>query len=155
MAVTLEDSGFTELDRDLEEFRQLLRRRVRSAVRTALGDIVGLPALHLVGVLSQNGPMSPSELAARLEIRTSTMTAHLDRLEELGWAARESGPVGPSRLRVVLTADGARAHERYVEARRRVVRDLLAPLAPEQMQDLARALRALVAAQNLASEGEE
>ena len=134
------------LDRDLEEFRRHLRVRLRRAVRNSLGQSAGSPAFHIVEKLVSTGPLSPAELAAAMEVRTSTMAAHLDRLEELGWAQRGPAGSGTNRVRVWATPAGRRACEQYAALRRGVLSALLEPLGPEHLEAFAAALRLCVQA---------
>lgn len=127
------------VDAELEEFRRSLRAGLRRAVRGSLGQSVGGPAFQIVATLAAGGPLSPAELAAAMEVRTSTMAAHLDRLEELGWVERE--PAGPNRVRVRATAAGRRAAEEYAKLRRQVLATLLSPLDPERLETLGEILR--------------
>ncbi len=143
----MSDVMWEMLDRDLEEFRRRLRVQVRRAVREVIGEGVGSPAFHIIEALTRRGPMSPSDLASALQVRTSTMTTHLDRLEDLGWVRREAAAPGTNRVRVLVTEAGLGAIERYVALRRGVLHDVLAPLPPEQVRSLAQALHACVQAQ--------
>jgi DNA-binding MarR family transcriptional regulator len=143
----MSDAIWETLDRDLEEFRRRLRVQVRKVMREALGEGVGSAAFHIVEALERRGPMSPSDLASALQVRTSTMASHLDRLEELGWLRREAASPGTNRVRVLVTPSGRSAIERYVVLRRGVLRDVLAPLPPQQVAALAQALHACVQAQ--------
>ena len=139
------------VDAGLEEFRRCLRVRVRRAVRESLGLGVGGAAFRIIETVLLRGPLSPSELAAVLEVRTSTMAAHLDRLEELGWARRE--PAGTNRVRVSITDAGRGALEHYVSLRRAVLAEVLRPLSPRQAAHFARLLRVCVAGQDGAATG--
>lgn len=132
------------LDTDLEEFRRRLRVRVRRAMRDVQGEGVGSPAFHIVEALVSRGSSSPSELASLLEVRTSTMAAHLDRLVELKWVHREAAATGSNRVRVAVTALGKEAHERYVAARQEVLLEVLRPLTQAQQLCLADALHTCV-----------
>jgi len=140
------------LDADLEEFRRCLRVRVRRAVRESLGLTVGGPAFRIVEALAAGGSASPSELAAALEVRTSTMAAHLDRLEELGWVRRE--PAGTNRVRVLATDAGRVALDQYVSLRRAALAEVLRPLSPEEMAGFAGLVRACVKGNGLDAEGQ-
>ncbi len=124
------------LDRTFEELRRRWRVRLRRATREALGDGVGLRAFPLLEQLSEHGPLSPTDLAQRLELRTSTIAAHLDRLEESGWAAREGQ--GRKGVLVRATAEGEAAHRRYLDVRRTMLAEIVAPLTGSDVQALSR-----------------
>lgn len=125
-----------ELDRNLETFRRRLRTRVRRALRESVGDGPGGGAFAVLERLVVSGPMAPAVLAAQLEVRTSTMTAHIDRLSELGWARRETVPQGPGRVRVSLTDEGRLAYERYLDIRREALGSLVASLTDGERRTL-------------------
>ena len=144
---TLDATLLETLDADLEEFRRQLRVRLRRAVRNSLGRSVGSPAFRIIETLGSRGPLSPAELAAAMEVRTSTMAAHLDRLEELGWARRGPGR-STSRVLVRVTPAGRQACEQYRALRRAVLSTLLEPLAPGQMDAFASAVRLCARAEN-------
>lgn len=141
------DSDFNTIDADLEAFRRHLRVKVRRTLRETIGPGVGGPAFHIVEALVARGPLSPSDLASALEVRTSTMATQLNRLEELGWVRREAAAPGTNRVLVSVTAAGRAAFARYVELRRVALADVLRPLAPEQVTALAQVLHAWVNAQ--------
>lgn len=125
-----------DLDRNLETFRRRLRTRVRRALREALGDGAGGGAFAVLERLVVSGPMAPAVLAGQLEVRTSTMTAHIDRLAELGWAKRETVQQGPSRVRVSVTDGGRLAYERYLDIRRQALGSLVSPLTDAERETL-------------------
>ncbi|WP_051166012.1 MarR family transcriptional regulator [Amycolatopsis orientalis] len=91
---------FTRAVRDLvlagERFRARAGRR-HGLSSTALTT---LASLHL------DGPQSPSELAARLEITTASTTELLDKLAGLGLIARQPHPRDRRMLRIELTDAG-------------------------------------------------
>lgn len=140
----MSDFLWEALDQDLEEFRRRLRVRVRRVMREAMGEAVGSAAFHIIEALERRGPLSPSDLAAALEVRTSTMTSHLDRLEALGWVRREAAAPGTNRVRVSVTDAGREAMERYAALRRRVLHDMLSHLPQARLRALADALHAAV-----------
>ncbi len=131
-----------DLDRTLEEFRRRWRVRLRRATRDALGEGVGLRAFPLLEQLVAHGPLSPTDLAQRLELRTSTIAAHIDRLEEMGWAMR--GGQGRKGVRVTATAEGEAVHRRYLALRLQLLAEFVAPLAASDLQTLARLLNELL-----------
>ncbi len=138
--------GIQELDLVLEEFQRRWRVRLRRTIRDALGDSAGLRAFPLLGQVVCHGPLSPTELAQRLELRTSTIAAHVDRLEELGWATR--GGKGRKGVLVRATPEGEAAHRRYLGLRRQLLGEFTLPLRDEEVQALRRLLDALVRGQS-------
>lgn len=126
------------LDEVWFEAQHVVRSRVRHAIREHLASPVGGAGLHILSHIMRAGAVSPSELAARLDIRSSTIAAHLDRLEEAGWLRREPLPGAPNRVQATLTEAGREAYHRYLELRREVVEEFLSPLAREDRETLAR-----------------
>ncbi len=142
----LTDADLTvlQLDRTFDELLRRWRVRMRRATRDALGEGVGPRAFPLLEQLIEQGPLSPTDLAQRLDLRTSTITAHIDRLEELGWASRESQ--GRKGVLVSASTEGRAAHQRFLELRRTMLRDLVAPLAKGDVQELGRLFELLLQA---------
>lgn len=56
-----------------------------------------------LSVLEQHGPMGPAELAARLGIRTASVTVLIDRLERAGHVQRSAHPSDRRRVTVSST----------------------------------------------------
>jgi len=141
-AARMEEARLEQLDAMFETFRREWMSRVRRAAQEASGGLGGRGAFRVLEVLLAHGPLSPSELAERVGVRTSTMTAHLDRLEEWGWASRQSAVSGAARVRVSLAQPGREAYARFVAGRRAVMKEMLADMGPEAVADLERALSA-------------
>jgi DNA-binding MarR family transcriptional regulator len=149
--MTASDDPFVRLDGALEEVRRRLRVRLRRELRRR-GEYVG-GGFPILAQLAGSGPSSPSELADQLEVRTSTMAAHLDRLEEAGYIRRAPRDGGGGRVAVHLTDAGAGALARYVALRREVLREVLAALAPDEVGGLARLLERALGSRREGEEG--
>jgi DNA-binding MarR family transcriptional regulator len=146
------DVVLRQLDGAFEEVRRRLRVRLRREW-TKSGEVVG-GGFHILAHLAEHGPRSPSELADSLEVRTSTMAAHLDRLEEAGYVRRVPRGPGGGRVEVRTTPAGEAAYRRYLDKRQEVLRAVLGALAPDEMRTLARLLTRAVAAGGDAQGGE-
>lgn len=131
-----------DLDRVLEEFRRRWRVRLRRAARDTLGEGAGQQAFSLLELVAQHGPLSPTELAQRLELRTSTIAAHIDRLAESGWVTRDGQ--GRKGVRVKATPAGEAAHRRFLGLRRQLLGELVSGLPGEDVSHLAHLLALLV-----------
>jgi DNA-binding MarR family transcriptional regulator len=113
----------TKLNGDTDSSRE--RRRLGTQIKASLRQLSNQVSLlnHQVSarvemkdidldcldLLSQAGPMSPSELARRAGLHPATMTGILDRLERGGWVVR--GRDATDRRAVVVTP----TRERNVE----------------------------------------
>ena len=86
----------------LREFVQLSR-----AFEAHLGEQLTVNPTDLAAMehLISSGPLGPTELARRLKITPSAVTASVDRLEDLGHATRVVNPA--DRRAVVVTPAGA------------------------------------------------
>jgi len=120
------------LDEIWFEAQHVVRNRVRHSIREHVPGSVGGGGFHLLSHVIQAGPVSPSELAARLDIRSSTIANHLDRLEEAGWIVREAVSGTSTRVQVRATAPGEEAYRRYLELRRTVLEGFLEPLGDDE-----------------------
>lgn len=130
------------IDELLERFRREWMAGVRAAARDASGGRAGRGAFRVLEALVAGAGRSPSELAEDVGVRTSTMTTHLDRLEEWGWAERQADAGHGARVRVAATAEGRQVYGAFMAARRTVLRDLLSPLSPPARQAWSQALEA-------------
>ncbi|WP_051791613.1 MarR family winged helix-turn-helix transcriptional regulator [Amycolatopsis jejuensis] len=95
-----EHPEFTRAVRDLVLAGE--RFRARAGRRHGLNPT----ALTTLATLHLDGPQSPSELAAPLEITTASMTELLDKLTDLGLITRQPHPSDRRMLRIELTAAG-------------------------------------------------
>lgn len=138
----MKDDEVVRLDGWLEQFRREWMAGVRQAARDASGGRAGRGAFRVLEALVGGGERSPSELAEDVGVRTSTMTTHLDRLEEWGWAERRADPGHGARVRVMATEQGRDAYQRFVAGRHAVLRNLLDPMPPDGRQAWTDALRA-------------
>jgi DNA-binding MarR family transcriptional regulator len=123
------------LDVALDEIQRRLRVRMRRELQRSGSDLRG--GYAILGQLRRSGPRSPSELADGLEIRTSTMTTHLDRLEASGYVRRLPRDGRPARVEVRLTPEGEAAYVRYLELRQSTLAALLAGLSDADRRTLA------------------
>ena len=99
------------------EGRALATEAVMNTIRTAdlLFDQIGrlLRPLNVssagglvLGILRDNGPMSPSELGERLIVTRATVTGLLDSLERRGLVSRSAHPTDRRSLVVEITPNG-------------------------------------------------
>ncbi len=98
--------------------------------------------LHL---LQLHGPMTPSELSSRSGLTSGTVTGVLDRLEELGFAARGRHPT--DRRKIVVTVNEERVQRElatHYEGQADLLTGALAELSPAELRAVAKFLTLLV-----------
>ena len=131
-----------EVHRLSEELTFLVGRLNRALTRTARLD-VPTARLRLLALLDETAPATVGELATADHCSQPTMSAALQSLCDLGWAAKTAHPTDARSSLVRLTDEG-----RWVlaDARRRradVVADLFARDLATDEQDLATAVAVL------------
>jgi DNA-binding MarR family transcriptional regulator len=132
-------------DSDLGARLQAVLGRLARQLRRESPSEVGPGALSAMSTLSREGPMRPSDLAAREGVRPPTMTRILAVLEDSGHVVRTVDPADRRASLVTLTPVGRSA---LVQTRRARVGQLarhLAELSGDQRRTLAEALPALEA----------
>jgi len=81
----------------------VLARRLRPALRS---DGISAAKLSVIGQLYREGPMTPTELAAREGVKLPSLTRLVAELEDDGWLAREAHASDGRRWLLGLTALG-------------------------------------------------
>lgn len=117
----------------LARFRAVLRAFLRSA--DAGARAAGLtPQQHQLLLAIRGRPgrewAGIGELAAALQVRHHTAVGLVDRCAALGLVRRSASPVDRRRVRVLLTAKGARSLERLTQRTRRELLGLRRALDP-------------------------
>lgn len=87
----------------------------------------------VLGLLRDNGDLSPSELGQRLIVTRATVTGVVDSLERRGYVRRVPNPTDRRSLLVELTADGRRVVQ---EARTLIHRNEKSWMSPLSDDDL-------------------
>ncbi len=133
------DAATDELSRRLQRVLGRLARILRREVPSALGP----GSLSVLATLAVEGPLRPSDLAAREGVRPPTMTRMLTVLEDAGLVARTTDPADRRASLIEMTPSGgqtllATRTARADQLARRIVR-----LGPEQRRALAEALPVL------------
>lgn len=123
------------LHRALGRLARLLRREVPSAL--------GPGALAALSTLVKEGPMRPTELAAREGVRPPTLTRMLAVLEEGGHVERTTDPADRRASLIAATPLGVQTVLDTRNARASYLARHLAALTPDQRRALADALPAL------------
>jgi DNA-binding MarR family transcriptional regulator len=96
------------------ELRRLVLERQRFLAH--LGRRLGVTRTEFEALdeLSERGGLTPGELGERLSLTSGSITALVDRLERLGWAARERHPQDRRKVVVRLSADAEATADREI-----------------------------------------
>jgi DNA-binding MarR family transcriptional regulator len=123
------DALLGELDR-----RILLTFGIPQPVATALAVIEGA-----------DGPITPSEISARVLVPSATMTATLDTLERRGWIERRTNPEDRRSILVSVTEEGRAVCDRMLAGVRAVESQTLGVLTDRELATLLRLLDKVLA----------
>jgi DNA-binding MarR family transcriptional regulator len=137
----------TELTARLQRVLARLGRLLRREAPSALGP----GALSALSTLAAEGPMRPTDLAAREGVRPPTLTRMLTSLEEGGYVERANDPADRRASLIAVTPLGRKTLDDTRAARANQLARHLAELSPAQRRAIANALPALEA---LADTGE-
>ncbi len=132
------DDVSTAVDATLTASRALLGVVARS-VAGAL-ELVSPPQFRVLVVLSAEGQLRTSTLAARMGAVPSTFTRSLDRMEAGGWIARRENPDSRREVLVDLTESGRHLVEDVTTRRRQEIRGVVTKLTPAERAAVIRGL---------------
>jgi len=91
----------------------VLARRLRPALQ---GDGISTAKLSVIGQLYRNGPMTPTELAAREGVKLPSLTRLIAELEADGWLVRKADASDGRRWLLGLTAQGRKRLVAFAQA---------------------------------------
>ncbi|MBX5465043.1 MAG: MarR family transcriptional regulator [Clostridia bacterium] len=131
-----------EVSDSLVALCQLIRRRTHPVRR---GEMTP-EQFWLLHRLERRGPLSIGRLAEELGVSQSSVTVSCQRLERMGWLRRRRLSSDERVVEVELTGEGGERLASWREARRRLVAELLEPLADGERAELGRLLRRVLAA---------
>jgi DNA-binding MarR family transcriptional regulator len=128
----------------LEDLREIVQ--LSGEFERHLGRVLGVNSTDLTAMehLIESGPLSPSELARRLQVSTAASTLVVDRLEASGHAVRQRHGDDRRKVVVVPSPDSARRAADELLPVVRGVAQLLVDLAPEEADAVARFLHRVV-----------
>jgi DNA-binding MarR family transcriptional regulator len=124
----------------LREVNRALRERL---LRAASGTKRSLAALSLLRGLDQEPGISLNELARRRYMPKSLVSMLIADLSQDGLVRKAGDPADQRRVRLSLTAAGARELERWRATYRSIATDAIGRLAPDDAADLLSGLRAM------------
>ena len=94
-------------------------------------------------LLQESGTLHAAEIGERLQIARAQMTHLIDKLVELDIVARENGISDRRTVNITLTEIGKVTVEEQYKDIRNVIREALASLTEEELQELATSLMKL------------
>ncbi len=94
----------------------------------------------VLNCLSDDGVVSQTVLASRMQVEGATITHHVDRLEKLGLVRREIDAKDRRVRQIELTAEGVRLHRQLLAAALEYEASLLAGIGERQQAELRRRL---------------
>jgi MarR family transcriptional regulator, transcriptional regulator for hemolysin len=116
-------------------------KAVREAFEDALAKAGGsLGTWIVLSALSEDGVVSQTILASRMQVEGATITHHVDRLEQLGLVRREIDPKDRRVRRLEVTPEGVRLHRQLLAAAKEFEGGLLAGISERQQAELRRTL---------------
>jgi len=133
------DAATDDLPRRLQRVLGRLARILRREVPSALGP----GSLSVLATLAVEGPLRPSDLAAREGVRPPTMTRMLTVLEDAGLVARTADPADRRASLIEMTPSGEQTLLATRSARADQLARRIERLGPEQRRALAEALPVL------------
>lgn len=126
------------VDATLTASRALLGVVARS-VSSALEHVTP-PQFRVLVILSTDGPLRTSTLAARMDAVPSTFTRSLDKMEAGGWITRRENPDSRREVLVDLTDEGRQLVRDATDRRREEIRSVVTQLSPAERADVVRGL---------------
>lgn len=99
---------------------------------------------RMMAVLNDNGAMSQSQLAARLEIRPQSLSELLAKAESEGLVTRKQSEEDKRQTIVSLTDEGKARVAGFRDAHRRRAEEFLSPLDEEEKKTLSEILNKLI-----------
>lgn len=125
---------YTQQLRQISRLTQLFHARMAASV-----ELNGT-ALDALEQLMNEGPLTPSELAARLQVTPAAVTGVIDRLAATGHAHRERDDVDRRSVRIVPNPESIRAAAERIQPLVAELATRLADYSPAEMAVIERFL---------------
>lgn len=121
-----------------QALKEVLRalHRAMEARRRLRRDPLSFPHTMLLGMLAREPGLSGAQVARRSQVTAQTMNGLLRNVESAGYAAREPNPENRRADRWFLTQKGAFYLEKDLGVANEVIREMLAPLAARDIEQL-------------------
>jgi DNA-binding MarR family transcriptional regulator len=119
---------------------------IAAASIAAVDDVVTVPQLRVLVMLSTRGPLNMLAVADELRVSASNASRICQRLLQAGLLDRREDPVDRRNVTVRLTAHGRALVNRVIRHRRTAIGRVLRKLSSEERQHVAEALDRFAAA---------
>jgi DNA-binding MarR family transcriptional regulator len=141
-------AGRDDLDELVDAFVTASRVLVGVAVRSidAAEPPVTAPQHRLMVLLAGHGPQTVGDLAAELNVNSSSATRQCDRLERKGLVSRQRSPVDGRSVVVSLTSAGRSLVDAVTRVRRAEIKAIVDRMDGQRAADALAALRRFSAA---------
>lgn len=126
------------LDRIIEltfNLSRLMRHRMLSVARE--GTTVNFLQIHTLAMVNERQGMTMKELADSLHVASPSATSFVNRLESLGWIAREHDQKNRKLVRLRVTPLGAKILREKSRQRTEAIRQALSNLSSAELESLA------------------
>jgi DNA-binding MarR family transcriptional regulator len=121
----------------------------------SVSDVVTLPQLRTLGVVTLEGPQTVSALAERLDVHASTMTRMCSRLVARGLVVRTPSAIDRREVVIELTAQGQGLVDVVLEKRRGEIDAVVRRMTPEDRDRVVSALELFSEARGDAADAAE
>ena len=111
--------------------------------RTMTSIGLGMSDFMILEVLLHKGPMSMSQIGEKVLLANPSITAAVDRLERLGFVARQSDTCDRRIRTVGLTVEGCRTIRKVFAQHEQDLEEVMAELCPEQRVALRAGLKSI------------
>ena len=95
---------------------------------------IDISSAMILGMLARVGPARTSDLAEHMRLDSSTVSRHVAKVVDRGWATRVADATDGRAAMVSLTPSGKRAREKLWGQWEQVVRDVTSTWTPEERE---------------------
>jgi DNA-binding MarR family transcriptional regulator len=113
---------------------------ISAASVAAVDDLVTVPQLRVLTMISTRGPMNLASVATGLNVSAPNASRICDRLLKAGMIDRRDDPADRRHITLTLTRDGRALLERVNRHRRNEIKRILRAMTSEDRDNLAGAL---------------
>lgn len=126
--------------------------RLHQPDQTPCGVSIAVSDAHALAEISESPSLTQGDLAERLRLEKSTVSRLAEKLERLGWVAREQDQLDRRVVRLDLTDSGRRLVDQLKEARTNKFAQVMSQIPPHQRNTVLQSLDVLIQAMGECSE---